>query len=152
MTRPENRAEVLWAERCLLRVPVVYTRGIDRRDWDLVRSCFADDAHVAGSRTSSGLDEYLPSLRTGVEYFPATMHFVGNQIVEVDPDLRSGRVETYAVAYHWRGAEPGAAHPENLVMGVRYQDEIVESADGEWRIRRRSVSPDWRQGPFPAIS
>ena len=144
--------EQLWAERCLLRVPVLYTRGIDRRDWDLVRSCFADDAHVAGSRTSSGrLDEYLPALRTGVEHYPATMHFVGNQIVDVDPGQRSGRVETYAVAYHWRGAEPGAAHPENLVLGVRYLDEIVES-DGEWRICRRSVSADWRQGPFPTLS
>jgi hypothetical protein len=143
-------AALVWAERCLRRVPVVYTRGIDRRDWELVRSCFADDAFVAGSRTTSTLDEYFPQLRIGVEYFPATMHFVGNQIVDVAEDGRSGHVETYAVAYHWRGDPPGAEHPENLVMGVRYDDDIAEVA-GEWRITRRSVTADWHRGVFPPL-
>lgn len=151
MTGNTDRDAILWAERCLLRVPVLYTRGVDRRDWDLVRSCFHKDAHVAGSRMTSGLDTYLPPLIAGVEYFPVTTHFVGNQIAEVNEDLRSGRVETYAVAYHFRGDDPGAEHPENLILAVRYQDEIDEGEDGEWRIRRRSVAADWHRGPFPPL-
>ncbi|MDV8071004.1 nuclear transport factor 2 family protein [Rhodococcus sp. IEGM 1366] len=148
MNAPSNNA-ILWAERCLLRTPVLYTRGIDRRDWDLVRSCFADDAYVAGSRDTAAFADYFPTLRTGVEYFPSTMHFVGNQIAEVNNDAKSGWVETYAVAYHWRGDSPGAEHPENLVMGVRYQDEIAEFS-GRWLITRRTVSADWYRGSFPA--
>jgi SnoaL-like domain len=90
VTLHADHAAVLWIERCLLRVPVIYARGIDRRDWKLVRSCFADDAYVQGSRTTAALDEYLPQLRLGVEYFPATMHFIGNKIVDVGDDNSSG--------------------------------------------------------------
>jgi hypothetical protein len=151
MTVRADHAAVLWAERCLLRVPLTYARGIDRRDWELVRSCFHDDAYVQGSRTTAALDEYLPQLRTGVEYFPMTMHFVGNQIADVGEDGSSGHVETYAVACHWCGADPGAEHPGNLIVGVRYHDDIVER-NGEWRIVRRAVSTDWRRGALPVLS
>jgi hypothetical protein len=150
VTAQADHIALLWADRSIRRVPVLYTRGIDRRDWELVRACFADDAFVEGSRTASPLDKYLPQLQKGVEYFPSTMHFTGNQIVDVEDGWRSGHVETYAVAYHWRGDEPGTPHPENLVMGVRYHDDIVESA-GDWRIVRRSVTVDWRTGPFPSV-
>jgi hypothetical protein len=151
VTARADQAAVLWAERCLLRVPVLYTRGIDRRDWELVRSCFADDAYIHGTRTIAALDKYLPETRAGVEYYPVTMHFVGNQIADVGEDARSGHVETYAVAYHWCGADPGADHEANLIVGVRYQDDIVEK-NGEWRIVRRSVSADWHRGDFPPLS
>jgi hypothetical protein len=151
VTAPDGHPAVLWAERCLLRVPVLYTRGIDRRDWQLVRSCFADDAYIQGSRTTAPFDEYFPQLRTGVEHYPVTTHFVGNQIAEVGADGSSGHVETYAIAYHWCGEDPGAEHPGNLILGVRYHDDIVER-NGTWRIVRRSVSADWRRGVLPSLS
>lgn len=140
---------VLWAERCLQRVPLRYLSGVDRRDWDLVRSCFADHAFVAGSRNTAPLAEYLPPLIEGVEYYPVTMHFAGTQTVEVR-DAHSGHVDTYAIAFHWRGDAPGEPHPENLVLGVRYHDDI-EDIDGEWRITHRSVDPDWKRGPYPPV-
>lgn len=143
--------ERLWAERCAGRVPAVYARGIDRRDWDLVRSCFAEDAFVDGSRTALPIEEYLPTLRAGVEYYPSTMHLLGNQLVELAADGRSGHVETYAVAYHWRGDSPGAPHEQNLVLGVRYDDDMRLEPDGVWEIVHRAVSADWRTGPFPAL-
>jgi hypothetical protein len=145
-----DHSAILWAERCLRRVPLRYLSGVDRRDWDLVRSCFADDAFVKGSRNTAPLDEYLPPLFAGVEYYPVTMHFAGTQTVEVNDDGRSGHVDTYAIAFHWRGDAPGEEHPENLVMGVRYHDDIAE-IDGEWRITLRSVDPDWRRGPYPPV-
>lgn len=141
-------AELLWAERCALRLPKLYARGIDRRDWPLVRSCFGDDAFVDGSRDALAIDAYLERLRPGVEFFPVTMHFMGNQIAEIDPGARTGRVETYAVAYHFKGEPAGADHPENLIVGVRYHDEVA-LVDGDWLIVRRAVSGDWRQGPYP---
>lgn len=145
-----DQATIVWAERCLRRVPLQYLSGVDRRDWDLVRSLFADDAYVQGTRTTAPLAEYLPSLFAGVEYFPVTMHFAGTQLVEVGGDGRSGHVDTYAIAYHWRGDAPGEEHPENLIVGVRYHDDIAE-IDGTWRITHRAVDNDWRRGPYPPI-
>jgi hypothetical protein len=123
-----------------------YAHGVDRRDWSLVRSCFADDAEAQGSRSTGPIEPYLAALRPGVEFYPTTMHFMGNQLIELDGD--TAHVETYAVAYHWKDEVAGTDHPENLVVGVRYLDTLQRRDEG-WRITRRQVAPDWRTGPYP---
>lgn len=143
----EAMVRELWDRDRIARVPRRYSRGIDRRDWDLVRSCFAADAFVDGSREAAPVDEYLVSLRKGVEYYPTTMHFMGNQLVEVTGD--TGFVETYAVAFHWKSDTAGADHPENLVVGVRYHDTVGRDGD-DWVITHRHVDPDWRVGLYPS--
>jgi 3-phenylpropionate/cinnamic acid dioxygenase small subunit len=130
----------------IARLIRTYARGIDRRDWDLVRSCFSDDAEAQGSRSTGPIEPYLAQVRPGVEFYPTTMHFMGNQLIELDGD--TAHVETYAVAYHWKGEEAGSAHPENLVVGVRYLDTVQRRNEG-WRITSRQVAPDWRTGPYP---
>jgi hypothetical protein len=114
-----------------------YARGVDRRDWDLVRSCFADDALIEGTRFSGPIDEYLETLRPGVESFPTTMHFMGNQLADIDGERAS--TETYAIAHHF--ADPDG-RVERLVMGVRYLDDL-ERRDGRWVIVRRRAVSDW---------
>ena len=114
-----------------------YARGVDRRDWDLVRACFGDDATVEGSRFSGPIDEYLARLRPGVEAFPTTMHFMGNQLVEIDGDRASA--ETYAIAHHFADPE---GRDERIVMGVRYLDDL-ERRDGRWVIVHRRAVSDW---------
>jgi 3-phenylpropionate/cinnamic acid dioxygenase small subunit len=136
----------LWDRDRIKALPVTYARGVDRRDWDLVRSCFTDDCFVEGSRAAAPIEEYLADLRPGVEHFPTTMHFVGNQLVDVAGD--EGQVETYAVAFHWAAARAGADDPANLVVGVRYHDSVVRTGGG-WLIARRHVDPDRRSGPYP---
>jgi SnoaL-like protein len=67
------------------------------------------------------------------------MHFVGNQLVEVDGDV--ARAESYCVAYHRRAAsadEPAS----DLIIGLRYCDRL-ERRDGEWRIADRVCAMDW---------
>jgi len=130
----------------IARLIRTYARGIDRRDWELVRSCFADDAEARGSRNTGPIEPYLAEMRPGVEFYPTTMHFMGNQLIELEGD--TARVETYAVAYHWKGEPAGSEHPENLVVGVRYLDTVARRG-GAWRITQRQVAPDWRTGPYP---
>ena len=130
----------------IARLIRTYAHGVDRRDWDLVRSCFSDDAEAQGSRSTGPIEPYLAALRPGVEFYPTTMHFMGNQLVELDGD--TAQVETYAVAYHWKDEVAGTDHPENLVVGVRYLDTVQRRQEG-WRITRRQVAPDWRTGPYP---
>ena len=70
----ETMVRELWDRDNIAKVPRAYSRGVDRRDWALVRACFADDAYVDGSRASAPIDEYLAGLIPGVEHFPVTMH------------------------------------------------------------------------------
>lgn len=142
----ETMVRELWDRENIAKVPRAYSRGVDRRDWALVRACFAEDCYVDGSRASAPIDEYLAGLIPGVEYFPVTMHYMGNQMVDVDGD--TGFVESYCVAYHWKSDQAGGEHPGNLVVGVRYHDSMVRAGD-RWVISRRRVDPDWRTGPYP---
>jgi hypothetical protein len=81
----------------------------------------------------------LVRLRDRMARYEATMHFIGNQLVEVRGDTASS--ETYAVAYH-RLTEEGVA--KLFTVGVRYLDELIRDGN-HWRIRRRTVKTEWQR-------
>jgi len=131
----------LWDRALVTDVPLRYARGVDRRDWELVRSCFSADAFVDGTRATGPVDDYLAELRPAVERWVSTMHVMANQLVTVEGDAAS--VETYAVAFHWAASPAGTPDPHNLIVGVRYHDELARNGD-RWEITRRVVSGDWQ--------
>jgi 3-phenylpropionate/cinnamic acid dioxygenase small subunit len=116
-----------------------YARGVDRKDLDLVAACFTPDASYEGALASGTIAQALGTLRERMARYEATMHFIGNQLVEVHGD--TARSETYAVAYH-RLAEAGIV--KLFTVGVRYLDELVRTSDG-WRIRQRVVKKEWER-------
>jgi uncharacterized protein (TIGR02246 family) len=113
-----------------------YARGVDRRDLALVASCFTPDATYEGSLGRGGIRTALAGLAEAMERYEGTMHFVGNQLIDLRGDEAAS--ETYAVAFHRRTA--GAL----FVVAVRYLDDLVR-ADGAWRIRRRVVTREWER-------
>jgi hypothetical protein len=136
----------LVAQQEIRDVLIRYTRGVDRMDLDLVRSCYwpgAQDDHGAFQGTVEKFIEWLDVLR----YFDSTMHFIGNQLVEVDGD--TARAESYCIAYHRRSARDDE-EGHDLVLGLRYVDRM-ERRDGEWRIADRKCAFDWsRHDPITA--
>ncbi len=122
-----------------------YARNVDKRDWKAVRACFADDCYVKGTIAENPVDEYMKGLAPGVEAYVATMHFMGNQYVDLEPGADTGFVETYAVAYHLE--EPGNGI-DDLFMGVRYCDDVRRDGD-DWIIASRRVFLQWNRGPLP---
>src|SRR5262249_53547003 len=95
-----------------------YARGVDRRDLDLVASCFVPGAAYDGALGQGSVETALAALRETLPRYGSTMHFMGNQLIEVNGDTASS--ETYAVAYH-------RSHTEGeplLVVGVRYLDDL----------------------------
>ena len=135
----------LAAESEVGKVILRYARGLDRRDFAMVWDCFDPDARVEGTSFGGPLRTYLPRLLDGVRAYRRTMHFMGNQLREVDGDR--AETETYAIAHHFADAE---GRQEALIMGVRYLDELRRT-DGQWRITHRRVHADWSRGaPGPA--
>ncbi len=145
MSTSELEAQVRWLrDRELIRdLPQTYAYGIDTRDFALVASVFHPDCHVKGTLREAPIVEYLRLLEPGVRQYHATLHFMGNQYVRIDGD--TGHVETYAVAYH---IEADDSPHQDLIMGVRYQDDVVRDAD-DWKILRRNVVNQWHRGPLP---
>lgn len=120
-----------------------YAYGVDSIDFALVRSVFHPDCVVDGTLESGGLDEYLKGLEEAMYMWDATMHFVGNQYVEVDGDR--GFVESWVLGYHM---EADDSPIDDLVLALRYQDEVVRVGD-DWKIIHRKTSKQWHRGPFP---
>jgi hypothetical protein len=148
--------EQLVAQQEIRDVLIRYTRGIDRMDVELVRSTYHPDAHDDHGAYQGGVEGFLAWFRDALSYFDATMHFIGNQLVELDPaDADVAHAESYCVAYHRRRARAGEPG-HDLVTALRYVDRM-ERRDGEWRIadrrcvfdwtRRDPIVGEWEQGP-----
>ena len=116
-----------------------YARGVDRRDLELVASCFAADAAYDGSLGSGGIDVVLAALRERMPRYRTTMHFLTNPLIEVQGDRAT--CETYALVYHRLESEDDA---EDFIVGVRYIDEMARHSDG-WRITSRKTAMEFQR-------
>jgi hypothetical protein len=132
------RTQRLWAESEIRRVLLRYARGVDRLDLELVRACYHPDATDSHGSFDGTVDEYLTWVERVLRRYDATMHFLGNPLVELT-DERTAAVETYGMAFHRAAGGP----PErNLVTGFRFVDRF-ECRDDDWRIARRVAVTEW---------
>jgi len=116
-----------------------YARGVDRRDLHLVAACFMANAAYEGALGNGTVETALAALPQRLQRYERTMHFMGNQLIEVHGDAATS--ETYAIAYHQLTTD-GA--PKLLTVGIRYLDDLVRH-DGTWRICRRVVQREWER-------
>jgi hypothetical protein len=116
-----------------------YTRGIDRMDRELVLSCYHPGAYDDHGEFQGTAEEFADWVATVLAYFERTMHFLGQQLIELEGDRAHS--ETYCVAYHRRAADEDSP-AYDLWMGLRYVD-VLERRDGEWRIANRRCAFDW---------
>src|SRR5262249_38336195 len=112
-----------------------YCRGVDRRDYALVRSCYHDDAYDFHGSYEGGPDGFIEHLKRNARW-DGTMHVIGNQLIELDGDI--ARCESYCTSFHRREAN----EPKDMVIGLRYIDRIERRQD-EWRIARRVCAMEW---------
>lgn len=116
-----------------------YARGVDRRDFDLVRSCYHPGATDDHGPYKGGVDGFIPWLERQLARWSVTSHTMANVLIELHGDR--ARVETYAVAYH--RTVPRENKPlQDVTAGVRYVDDMT-NIDGSWAISRRVVVSDW---------
>lgn len=122
----------------ILDVLATYCRGVDRRDADLVASCFHPDAtddHGTGPRTR---DEFLSWCFALLAGYDSTFHFLGQSTFSFDTPTEAD-VETYGIASH---RTAGGPDHRNLTTGFRFLDRFTRR-DGTWRIVTRCAVTDW---------
>lgn len=122
----------------IIDVVARYTRAIDRRDFDLLRTCYHPDAVDHHTGFTGDIDDYVEWLREVLAEYPVTQHLVGQQYVEIDGDV--ARCESYGIATHHVG--PDGDPERDYTSGFRYIDRM-ERRDGEWRIAERLAVRDW---------
>lgn len=128
-------SEQLTADRIALQdVMLKYAAGVDERDFELYRSCFADDVEVVGfgERTVHGADNWLAFVKAALEQYGPTQHMLGPQLATVEGDSATARTDVQAL--HYLKAKEGAT----LTLWATYKSNM-RRINGEWRIVRHEL-------------
>ncbi|MHB8465968.1 MAG: nuclear transport factor 2 family protein [Acidimicrobiales bacterium] len=139
MRTDQDRMADLLAQGEIRDVLFRYCRGIDRRRYDLVRSCYHADATDDHGDYAGGLDGFITHAETNLPRFVRTMHFLGNILIEVEG--RRARSEAYCLAFHHLRANDRKP-ARDFVVGLRYVDDFEDRGDG-WRIASRVCVFEW---------
>lgn len=137
--RPVAEADLVAKQSCMDTL-ARYSRGVDRCDLELVRSTYHEDAyddHGGYRGIAGGFIEWVKP--TVMDVFSCTMHNLGNQLIVI----KDGRAyaESYAIAHHVLGESEA---PSDMIMGVRYIDELEDRGEG-WKIADRRMSFEWER-------
>jgi hypothetical protein len=143
--------EQIWAREQIRDRLHLYCKGIDRRDWALVRSCFADDhVHSHGGFTGSA-DEFVGFASGVLGPIPATHHTIGNVHIDLAANGLSAATEANFVAYHRieAGHHDGTPVPTggkatDWTVAGRYCDRLEKRGD-TWLIVKRDAVHDWER-------
>ncbi len=121
-------------EHDITKVLVAYATGIDRRDWELFRTCFTDDvvAEYEGLDPWHGIDAITDSMTTSHAEMGHTMHRLTNMAIVVDGDTATAR--TYVDAMLMAPDGQSGLNPRGF-----YDDELRRTPQG-WRIAHRNFT------------
>ena len=134
--------DALIAKDAIRDVLMRYSRGVDRGDVALLRSCFhTDSTDDHGHWKGNGQDFADFIVQSLPQRTHHTTHSVANVLIELDPqDDARAQAESYAIAYLRRTDAAGAEWLD--FFSGRYVDRF-EQRDGHWRIADRVVVHDW---------
>jgi len=143
MTGTPDSAQLLQTmadEREIARTILMYCRGSDRKDLDLMRQAYHDDAWDDHGPFKGHIDDYMVWAAKNHERFHQMMHHAGPPLIELRGD--TAVAETYCLLFqHLKTVEPGMPGAK-VTMGCRYVDKFERRACG-WKISHRVVAYHW---------
>ncbi|MDB5479937.1 MAG: SnoaL-like domain protein [Caulobacteraceae bacterium] len=123
-----------------------YATGIDRRDWALYRSIFADEVDFDFTTWSGGeprrltADEWVAGVREGLSGFDATQHISSNHVHTIEGEAAT--CVSYMVALHHLVEDE-----QRLMQGLGgfYTNRLRREA-GAWKIHACTLTVTWEMG------
>ena len=131
----DPRVQALLDKLEIYEVLARYARGIDRRDWALVRSCYHEDAiddHGAFRGDVDGFIDWVSERHAGIEQ---SMHLLGNTLIELDGDVAF--CETYLTTFQHETRSDAPTRYSH--SGCRYVDRLERRDNGPWKFAERHV-------------
>jgi ketosteroid isomerase-like protein len=146
-TRPlDPRLQALLDKEEIRELTYRFARGVDRHDWDLVRSCYHDDANDFHGVFDGAVADYVAWMSENLpKIAERTTHHVSNGLIELHGDVAF--CESYVFASH-RYARDGAK--ADCLCGARYVDRL-ERREGVWRIVTRQLVWEWVRDDAVAV-
>ena len=141
---PSSRDNELLEKAAIRETLLRYAAGIDRRDWDLMLSCFTDDvwSNFQGNDLGRGRDKILAYINTAAAglRIVSSMHLLANMYIELDG--AKATADTYGIGYLVFDAGAG---PTLRTRHLHYIDDLVRVDDGSWLIAKRVLTNDWER-------
>jgi hypothetical protein len=138
MAADQDALATLIAKDEIRELAMLYSRGVDRKDIDLLRTLYTEDGtDNHGSYFSGSASDYVDWLASGLPNIRYTGHHICNHLISVDGDEGNG--EVYCIAFHILPDGKGG-FVEDLML-VRYVDRYRKEG-GRWRFASRVVSFD----------
>jgi 3-phenylpropionate/cinnamic acid dioxygenase small subunit len=111
-----------------------YAAGVDDRNLQMYRECFADDAEIVGFSGGPiyGADVWLEEVKSKLEAFESTQHMLGPQLVSITGDEASTRTDVQAL--HYLSDKPDTT----LTLWATYFTNY-RRIDGDWKIVRHEL-------------
>lgn len=136
-----NKLDELIAKDEIRELALLYSRGVDRKDGDLLRTLYTADATDTHGDTFDGPAEaYVDFLEGAFPYMRYSGHHICNHLISVEGNTGEG--EIYALAWHL--IPDGNGGWQEDFMCVRYIDRYRKEEDGRWRFAKRVVTYDLR--------
>ena len=111
-----------------------YFHCVDAGDWDLLATCFTDDACFEFNLSASE-KKILQGGKAITDYFHyrnrlfrTKTHYVGHAEIAIAGD--TAKADVYAISNI-------VINDRVAIRGLRYADTLVRGADGNWRFRNR---------------
>jgi len=119
-------------ERAIAAVLYNYATGIDKRDWALFKSCFADDfvADYAPFGSWKGPDAMTAMMEEANKTHPATLHSMSNVVISGQGNAAVASCHVHAILMPMKKDDKATEF-----FGV-YDDQLVKTAAG-WKIKFR---------------
>lgn len=135
----DPRIQLLLDKEEIRELTYRFARGVDRRDAELMRSCYHEDAMDFHGVFDGPAPDYVRWAEANMPRIAdRTTHHVSNGLIEVDGD--QAYAESYVLAAHRYTREDGTT--ADCLVGARYVDHL-ERRDGSWRIKTRQLVWEW---------
>jgi len=122
-----------------------HSRGVDRADYPLLRSAYADDGEVAYGFFTGPAETFARILADAQKPGAITLHRTSNMWIRLEGGAAIS--ESHVTAYT---QTPDEAGPTQRLIGGRYLDRHARTEDG-WRLKHRTYVLDWNMN-WPGAS
>lgn len=136
----QDALATLVAKDEIRELAMLYSRGVDRKDFDLLRTLYTSDGtDHHGPYFNGSAKDYVEWLGLSLPQMRYSGHHICNHLISVNGDEGNG--EVYCAAFHII-ADGEGGFVEDLQL-VRYVDRYRKEG-GKWRFAARVVEFDLR--------
>lgn len=111
-----------------------YAAGIDDRNYEQYKSCFADSVEVLnfGTKTFTGIDAWLEYVWSALEKYDATQHLLGQPLISLSGNNAQLRTDVQALHY-LKGEDKNI-----FTLWATYETRMRQIA-GNWKITQHRL-------------